>query len=111
MDPFDRDKRDREPKISGLGRGSISWMQADNANMGLRRPHILSSNQSLGWFIFIYVYITNTILLYHIFKDKFIYFCVQIPLLQGVRNKLYRSKLQEEKSRNCQQMLPNLFQR
>ncbi|XP_014473159.1 PREDICTED: polyadenylate-binding protein-interacting protein 1-like [Dinoponera quadriceps] len=47
MDPLEGEKKDvyREAKMSGLGRGSISWLQTDN--MGLRRPHIMSSNQSL----------------------------------------------------------------
>ncbi|EFN87458.1 Polyadenylate-binding protein-interacting protein 1 [Harpegnathos saltator] len=31
--------------MSGVGRGSMSWLQTDNT--GLRRPHIASSNQSL----------------------------------------------------------------
>lgn len=48
MDPLEGDKRDayREAKMPGLGRGSISWLQTDNMN--LRRPHVTSSNQSLG---------------------------------------------------------------
>lgn len=49
MDPLEGDRKDiyRDAKIPGIGRGNMTWIQTDN--MGLRRPHVASSNQSLGW--------------------------------------------------------------
>ncbi|XP_032673811.1 uncharacterized protein LOC116845350 isoform X2 [Odontomachus brunneus] len=47
MDPLEGDKKDiyRDSKLPGIGRGNMTWVQTDN--VGLRRPHITSSNQSL----------------------------------------------------------------